>query len=205
MISLKEQRRIKLQLSIIFLISLLFTLTFGTACYAYSFWGLHWHAEKAPLFYGSTLPDSMKTATFYGQQKTWDDGSPSNFYFYYDSSSSNGIWYGSIDGKYGTLAVTWYDYVSAHKGYHFIDCDFKYDSAEAWHTDVTKAPPSDKVDAWSVAAHEFGHWLNLGHSTSSSDGKKPTMYPSLPYGQYFPRDLAKDDLNGIWYIYETWH
>jgi hypothetical protein len=145
----------------------------------------------------------MKSPTSYGQQVTWDDGSPSSFYFYYDSSSSNGLWYGSIDGKYGVLAKTWFDWVAAHKGYHVVDCDFKYDSGEAWHTSVSTPP--DKVDAWSVAAHEFGHWLSLGHLTSSPDGKKPTMHPTLNYGEYFPRDLAQDDKNGIWYIYEVWH
>ncbi|MDN5293663.1 MAG: hypothetical protein PWQ91_915 [Eubacteriales bacterium] len=187
------------------LLSMLFFLLLPSVSFAYSFSGHHWHAEKASLVYGNTLPSWMKVPTFYGQQVTWDDGSPSSFYFYNDSSSGNGVWYGSIDGKYGVLAQTWFDYVVAHKGYHIVDCDFKYDSGESWHTDVNSTPPSTKVDAWSVAAHEFGHWLSLGHSSSSPDGKKPTMYPALAYGEYFPRDLAQDDKNGIWYIYEVWH
>jgi hypothetical protein len=48
-----------------------------------------------------------------------------------------------------------------------------------------------------IAAHEFGHALGLGHSTSES----ATMYPSVSYCSSANRSLDADDLAGVLAIY----
>ncbi|MEW6172753.1 MAG: matrixin family metalloprotease [Bacillota bacterium] len=66
---------------------------------------------------------------------------------------------------FDTVASTWWDDLFGR----LYDCDTKFDSDEIWNTDVTRPPTALEEDAWSVAAHEFGHWLSLGHSYSSPD------------------------------------
>jgi len=180
-------------------LTFIFLLLSTQVCYAYVYNDAYWSAGYADFYFGDTLPLSMQIPVRYGAV-TWNDA-PSSFYFALNNASHNQWWYGSIDGKYGTLAYAWYDAVFGL----IYDADTKFDSGETWNTNVTRAPYLTEVDAWSVAAHEFGHWLSLGHSTSSPDGYKPTMYPYINYGEYFPRDLAQDDKNGIWYIYEVLH
>jgi Matrixin len=48
-----------------------------------------------------------------------------------------------------------------------------------------------------IAAHEFGHALGLGHSSSAD----ATMYPSVSYCNTSNRTLAADDLAGILALY----
>jgi hypothetical protein len=178
---------------------LLILLFSSSVCYAYIYNGVWWNAGYATYNYGDTLPSSMQAAVQKGAG-TWN-AAPSSFYFTFDSSSGNQWWYGSIDGMFGTVATTWWDDLFGR----LYDCDTKFDSDEIWNTDVTRPPYNWEEDAWSVAAHEFGHWLSLGHSYSSPDGYRPTMDDRIDYGLYYPRDLAQDDKNGIWYIYETLH
>lgn len=203
----KSKTILRKSAKIVGFVLLVFLGTLGVMyhAFAYNFWGLHWHDEYTTFYYGSNLPASFKSPTWHAQQDTWDDGSPSGFYFECNSNSSHRVYYGGIDGPGGVLAYTWYDKVSAHKGYHFTDCDFKYDAFEFWHTDLSTPVPSDKYDAWSVAAHEFGHWLYLGHSNSSPDGQRPTMHERTLPGTFSNRTLSQDDKDGIWYIYEVWH
>jgi matrix metalloproteinase-20 (enamelysin) len=48
-----------------------------------------------------------------------------------------------------------------------------------------------------IAAHEFGHALGLGHSTSPS----ATMYPSVAYCDMTNRTLDADDIAGVTALY----
>lgn len=81
-----------------------------------------------------------------------------------------------------------------------VDADAKYDSGESWWTYLSPVP-SNKLDVWSVAAHEFGHWLSLDHSCMSPDGKIPTMCTPINYGTSWAHTLAQDDKNGIQALY----
>lgn len=72
---------------------------------------------------------------------------------------------------------------------------------------VTKWWKQNRVDAFSpcclgfnlftVAAHEFGHALGLGHSTDPS----ALMYPTYKYQNPYRFHLPKDDVKGIQALY----
>lgn len=62
-----------------------------------------------------------------------------------------------------------------------------------WATDGR----ADAFDIQSVATHEAGHWLGLGHS----DVPEATMWPYTGPGEIGERSLASDDVQGICALY----
>ncbi|CAA0817548.1 Matrixin family protein [Striga hermonthica] len=71
------------------------------------------------------------------------------------------------------------------------------DADEIWTTDLRKEPPSEYVvDLESVATHEIGHLLGLGHSSD----KDAVMFPFLVQGTR-KVELGEDDVVGIQTLY----
>ncbi|MDW7740653.1 MAG: matrixin family metalloprotease, partial [Bacillota bacterium] len=73
-----------------------------------------------------------------------------------------------------------------------IEADIVFNSSRSWSTAVPT--PSGYIDLETVALHEFGHWLNLGHS----DNQAAVMYYMY---QGIRRSLHTDDIAGVLYIY----
>ncbi|CAK9308930.1 unnamed protein product [Citrullus colocynthis] len=57
----------------------------------------------------------------------------------------------------------------------------------------------DKYHVRTVALHELGHCLGLGHSNSED----AIMFPSIPPN--FSKGLDMDDVNGLWELYNGFH
>jgi hypothetical protein len=89
----------------------------------------------------------------------------------------------SFDGPGGTLAHTFYP---APPNAEAIAGDMHFDSDEPWHA-------GSNVDLYSVALHEAGHALGLGHT----DRPGTVMYPY--YRQV--AGLSDDDIAGIRALY----
>ncbi|GBG78967.1 hypothetical protein CBR_g28681 [Chara braunii] len=92
-----------------------------------------------------------------------------------------------FDGQLGVLAHGY----SPQTGWLHFDDD------EVWVVDPDKVAGS-AFDLESVAVHELGHVLGLGHSAN----RDAIMYPSLKTGTV-KRELQADDINGIHQLYGT--
>lgn len=75
-----------------------------------------------------------------------------------------------------------------------LDADVAINDAYPW--DATGQPDRSEVDLESVAAHELGHWLSLGHDP---DGRA-VMYYAITTGT-LKRVLFDNDRRGIEFIY----
>jgi|UniRef100_A0A2N9EBQ6 hypothetical protein len=93
-----------------------------------------------------------------------------------------------FDGVLGTLAHAF----SPPNG------QFHLDGAENWviSGDVTKSSVTSAVDLESVAVHEIGHLLGLGHSSVED----AIMYPSIS-SRTRKVELVQDDVTGIQELY----
>ncbi|XP_066328386.1 metalloendoproteinase 2-MMP-like [Miscanthus floridulus] len=93
-----------------------------------------------------------------------------------------------FDGPLGTLA----------HAFSPTDGRFHLDAAEAWvaGSDVSRSSTTGAVDLESVAVHEIGHLLGLGHSSVPD----AIMYPTIRTGMR-KVELETDDVQGIQSLY----
>ncbi len=69
---------------------------------------------------------------------------------------------------------------------------------QGWNwADGPSSVGGNQMDLQSVACHEYGHCLGLGHSSNGS----ATMAPSVNYGNTNNRSIHSDDINGVQAIY----
>ena len=98
----------------------------------------------------------------------------------------------TFDGQFGVLARAWYPPTTGFPP-SAISGDSQIDDAEIWTINLTN-PPASSFDLVTVAAHEFGHSLGLGHS--SVEGSIMAAF----YGGA-QRFLHADDVAGIQSLY----
>lgn len=97
-------------------------------------------------------------------------------------------------GQSGTvLAVTCTWFTTSTQPFTVVEFDMEFDPRWDW---TTGAPIS--FDVQSVATHEFGHALGLGHSEHGS----AVMYATYPQGAN-KQQLTQDDIDGAVAIYGT--
>lgn len=143
---------------------------------------------------GTAEHQAVRTAMSY-----WAGVTPLTFTEVYSSSTADIVvlWTNGnhgdgspFDGVEGVLAHAFYPppNVGALSG------DVHFDDAEAWTTQERPAPYSQPVDLVTVAAHEIGHSLGLGHSL---------VQGALMYAYYngSHRYLSQDDVSGIQSLY----
>lgn len=75
-----------------------------------------------------------------------------------------------------------------------VEADVWFNDDMLW--DTTGAPARQEIDLQSVALHEFGHWLGLGHDLDTN----AVMYSTLTLGT-LKRSLYANDREGIAFIY----
>lgn len=103
---------------------------------------------------------------------------------FYNGSHGDGE---PFDGPLGTLA----------HAFSPTDGRFHLDASETWvANDVTKSSSNVAIDLESVAVHEIGHLLGLGHSTI----EEAIMYPTLTVREQ-KVELTQDDVSGVQYLY----
>ncbi|KAK6931135.1 Peptidoglycan binding-like [Dillenia turbinata] len=159
-----------------------------------------WPSSKTDLTYAflpsNQLPDSAKTV-FANAFAKWSQVTPLTFTeteSYYSADLRIAFYTGDhgdgepFDGVLGTLAHAF----SPTNG------RFHLDDAENWviTEDVTQSTSSTAVDLESVAVHEIGHLLGLGHSSV----EEAIMYPTISAGTR-KVTLASDDVQGIQELY----
>jgi hypothetical protein len=96
----------------------------------------------------------------------------------------------------GVLAETTSFFLTDPLG-NTIECDMRFNSTVNWYTG-TGSPGASQFDWWSVAAHEMGHCLGLGHEDSITP--LPVMRSVLVQGT-INRQLTADDIAGRNAIY----
>ncbi|MGE5603769.1 MAG: matrixin family metalloprotease [Nitrososphaerales archaeon] len=111
------------------------------------------------------------------------------------TNDGNNIVYWQNLGQTPTLAETQWWYSNGQ----ILDVDLRFNDYYAW--DVTSRPSSNEPDLQSVATHELGHWLSLGHDTDRScPTSTATMCATYSLGT-LKRSLGMNDIAGIKAIY----
>jgi predicted Zn-dependent protease len=110
-----------------------------------------------------------------------------------------------------TLAAT--NYVVDTRTGEVLESDIFFNSSFSWS--VTDAGEAGKYDVQSIATHEIGHFIGLGHSaigesTLESDGNRrliaagSVLFPiAFAAGQVTARQLHPDDIAGVSDLYPS--
>lgn len=161
---------------------------------AYTYNGARWSYSQADWRFSTDFPDEYETAVS-NAANTWSNAG-SVFSFDYD-------WWETVNkvdwedlGSSGPIASTTWTYTgtpsySCLTGASLTGAVTNFNNQKSFTTSPGSSYPPYDVET--VALHEFGHWLSLGHSYSGT-----VMYA---YYEGTKRSLTQDDKNGIICIY----
>ncbi len=172
------------------------------------------------LVYGSGWTNMYISTTSMPPGSSWDTAlqnmmyewnavprSRFNFYVGRDTdgrhSKSNGrneVYFTSIDGRGGTLAVTYTRWSFCFFSSSIQETDIAFDSGESWYTGAPSYTSSSRSFRL-VALHEFGHALGLGHEDRSLETMN-SFYPNGgPIGRFRSAAPHADSRQGVRYLY----
>ena len=152
--------------------------------------------ENAPHFwYKDNVPTGYFRDRVSNGRMLWNN--VNRELYFYRSSSSVRIWIGYQQPGWPNdkkLALAnWNVFPTTEMHNATIDFNPIY----SWYTGSSLPVPADKYDVYTLAGHEFGHLVQLGHSSS----------PDLMYDQFAAgearRALSSHDKSGISALYRT--
>jgi hypothetical protein len=197
----------------------------GSTADAYVYNGQVWCPGTTPISYlvNTTEPTNKSgTSTFLAEiqaaASTWN-GAGTRFQLSYNGNTTllgcvadiNGDCIGNQDGNnvvsMGTcnfgpnvLATSWWWYNTSTCC--ITEADICFNDATTWF--VNSAPAGctgNTYDLTSVALHEFGHWISLGHENDETLLRyRPVMFWAFNFCE-FRRVLTADDKCGVNYAY----
>ncbi len=173
---------------------------------AYVYGGAKWPDSSFPIRYhinedGFSDCDFDEFQAIQRAGKTWEQVPGAYFALCYGGTTST-----SAHGIDGVNTITFEDldedaqakaYITSNGGW-ISECDMAFKDTLPWMAASNNSCQALHMDVEGIAAHEFGHWLYLGHSnvtgaTMTGGGIGPAAT--------WPRSLALDDMNGIRSIY----
>lgn len=161
--------------------------------YSFTKGGIKWSSFPVKYKFTGFVPiggESEVNSAF----ETWDSAEDMGVNFFeYDSSATNTVSWGYIDGLGGAIAVTTVSYYPANKT--IVAFNIVFDSSEAWDIGT-----GSFFDIQNIAAHEAGHVVGLDHDNSPKDCWL-TMYRYGLQGEISKRTLGLGDTLGIQTLY----
>jgi hypothetical protein len=166
--------------------------------------GYTWAVRPVTYYLNPTNLDGLSATAIEGALATgansWAQQSRASFSFAYGGrSTQTTTTYDSVNlvvfrnASSGSAIATTYSWFS---GSQIIDADIVFwDGGFMFFTGSSGCSGGFYVE--DIAAHEFGHALGLGHSTSTS----ATMYPSVSTCATGNRTLDADDIAGVESLY----
>lgn len=145
-----------------------------------------WPSSHQYYRWTAPVPPSFWTYINNGAN-TWTNVTPSSWIWTNDLSQGIWLYYNNIDGAGGAA------------GNSLFGSYITFDSSENWYAG-SGVPAANQVDVWSVATHEFGHSLGLGHTSGiycPGNTNDATMCQYIRWGSYYMRTLEGDDRNGV--------
>lgn len=170
---------------------------------AYMLNGPKWNRTPINYYINTTnldLPGGQVEAAVRAGADSWAQQSTANFAFNYAGPSgqttntndgTNVVMFRNASSQ-SAIATTYYWYNSSG----LFDADIVFwDGAFRFFSGTSGCTGGFYIE--DIAAHEFGHALGLGHSTSTA----ATMYPSVSSCNQSNRFLDADDLAGVLALY----